>query len=495
MLDDYRRDFSEFHTASAREHYLFHSGQKKVLEIAPIYERYGHLFDREAIDNLRRELSNTSDHFETQQVSIGRLLASATEQFLEDSVKQLTEEISRYEATATIDLMDRQMTFQEATVVITTESDRQSRRAIYDKRLEKIEASNDLRAERLLKLHETALALGYSSYLDLFQQLRRIDYSQIEQLTRDLLSRTEHAYITRLSEVLGREIGLTLEEAERSDAMYVLHLTGFDSRFPASEMLPVYRATMAGLGINTDLQSNIEIDNEPRPRKNPRAFCAPVSIPEDIKLVIRPAGGQSDYQALLHESGHAQHYGWASPQLQPEFKYTGDYALTETYAFLFNNLISDAEWLRMSLGVKDWHEFIRSVMLARLVTVRRYAAKLAYERELHVDDNLDRSSKLYADLQTSATGFKTEPAEFLFDLDDSFYSASYLRAWAFEVILREHLKTKFGARWWGSRRAGDFLKEMWETGDRYTADEMAAQIGIGPIVFDTLIDEFNRTLK
>jgi len=495
MLDDYRRDFAEFHTASAREHYLFHSGQKKVLEIAPIYERYSHLFDSEAIDNLAREISNTSDHFETQRVSIGRLLAFATEQFLEDSVKQLTEEISRYEAAATVELTGREMTFQEATIAITTESNRQSRRAIYSKRLERIEATNDLRAERLLKLHETARALGYSSYLHLFQRLRRLDYSQIEGLTGDLLSRTEHSYITRLSEVLRREIALAVAEAERSDAMYILHLTSFDDRFPASEMLPVYRATMAGLGIDADSQSNIEIDSEPRPRKNPRAFCAPVSIPVDVKLVIRPAGGQSDYQALLHESGHAQHYGWASEQLHPEFKYTGDYALTETYAFLFNNLISDPDWLSTFLGMKDWTEFIRSVMLARLVTVRRYAAKLAYERELHADDNLDRSSQLYSELQTSATGFKTEAAEFLFDLDDSFYSASYLRAWAFEVILREHLKTKFGARWWGSKRAGDFLKEMWETGDRYTADEMAAQIGIGPIVFDTLIDEFNRTLK
>ena len=70
-----------------------------------------------------------------------------------------------------------------------------------------------------------------------------------------------------------------------------------------------------------------------------------------------------------------------------------------------------------------------------------------------------------------------------------------MRAWAFEVQLREHLKTRFGQRWWASPRAGSFLKEIWETGDRYTADEMAAQVGIGPIAFDPLIDEFNRALK
>jgi hypothetical protein len=101
----------------------------------------------------------------------------------------------------------------------------------------------------------------------------------------------------------------------------------------------------------------------------------------------------------------------------------------------------------------------------------------------------------YADLQTQATGFETESGEFLFDLDDSFYSANYVRAWAFEVLLRDHLMTRFGSYWWRSRRAGRFMKELWELGDRYTADEIAVLIGIGPISFGPLIEEFKQALK
>ena len=493
MLDEYRRDFAEFNVACAREHYLFLSGQKNTLEIAPIYDRYGHLFDANELDSLKLELAESSAHSGTNGLSIRRLFSFAVEQFLENSVKGLTEQIGEYEASAMVECLGRRMTFQDATVAITTEGDRESRRCIYDGRLEVIVASNGLRAERLQKLHETARSLEYSSYVDLFEQLRQIDYSAIAVEAAALLARTEPVYITRLHEAL-REVGVTLDQAERSDAMYLLHLTPFDDRFPPGRMIDVYRETMAGLGINTDAQPNINIDNELRPRKNPRAFCMPVSIPEDVKLVIRPAGGQSDYQSFLHEAGHAQHYGWASRQLAPEFKYTGDYALTETYAFLFNHLISDSEWLEVFLGFRNSAEFVRSVMLARLVTVRRYVAKLMYEQKLHLGANLAASSQHYAELQTRATNFKTRPEEFLFDLDDSFYSASYLRAWAFEVQLREYLKTRFGARWWASRRAGYLLKEVWETGDRYTADEMASQIGIGPIKFDPLIDEFNLAL-
>lgn len=495
MLDQYRRDFSEFNIACAREHYLFLSGQKNTLDIAPIYDRYGHLFNRDQLDWLKRELSQSSSNFETDSVSLRRLFTFAVEQYLENSVKLLTEQIGESEAAANIECLGRKMTFQDSTVAITTEGNRGYRLAIYQERLGIIESSNDLRGERLAKLHATARTLGYSSYVELFEQLRQLDYSTIAKDASLLLSQTEPSYVSRLHEALKRDLEIGIDQAERSDAMYLLHLTGFDDRFPSTRMLEVYKETMSGLGIKTDAQPNIAIDSEPRPRKNPRAFCMPISIPEDIKLVIRPAGGQSDYQSFLHESGHAQQYGWASAQLPPEFKYTGDYALTETYAFLFNHLISDSEWLSVFLGLKDNSGFLRSVMLARLVTVRRYVAKLMYERKLHLDEDLENSAELYAELQTRATYFKTNPGEFLYDLDDSFYSASYLRAWAFEVLLREYLKTRFGTRWWASERAGDFLKQIWETGDRYTADEMASQIGIGPIRFDPLMDEFNVALK
>lgn len=495
MMDQYRRDFSEFNIACAREHYLFLSGQKNALEIAPIYERFGHLFDRDQIDKLKLKLSEASFNSEIESVSIRRLFAFAVEQYLENSVKRLTEQIGEYEAAATVECLGRKMTFQDSTVAITAERDCASRRAIYNGRLEVITESNGLRSERVLKLHETARSLEYSSYVDLFQQLRMLDYSGIAIEAANLLSQTESSYVTSLHDALKRDVGISIDQAERPDAMYLLHLTSYDDRFPSEQLLRTYRETMAGLGIRTEAQTNIVIDSEPRPRKNPRAFCMPISIPAEIRLVIRPAGGQSDYQSFLHESGHAQQYGWASAQLPPEFKYTGDYALTETYAFLFNHLISDSDWLAVFVGLQSNADFVRSVMLARLVTVRRYVAKLMYEQKLHLDEDLESASQLYAELQTRATNFKTGPGEFLFDVDDSFYSASYLRAWAFEVLLREYLKTRFGSRWWASRRAGDFLKEIWETGDRYTADEMAAQIGIGPITFDLLVDEFNRALR
>ena len=56
-----------------------------------------------------------------------------------------------------------------------------------------------------------------------------------------------------------------------------------------------------------------------REGKRPRAFCAPVRIPEVVHLVLRPHGGQNDWMTLLHELGHALHFANMRRDLPFEF--------------------------------------------------------------------------------------------------------------------------------------------------------------------------------
>jgi hypothetical protein len=495
MLEQYRREYTEFHIAIMREHYLFGSGQKARLDLAPLYDRYSDLFSRDAIHQLKQQFDETSAHFETERASLGHLLQFAVEEFLDDAAKELTEEVNAYEAAATIEMAGRTMTFQEAFVAIATERERATRLTLDGKRLAVIAATNDLRAERLTRQHEAARSLGYESYTKVIEQVRRLDYDAVWRRAAPLLEQTESLYVARLNEILRRDVGIGVEEAKRSDYLHLIRLTRYDARFPASRLIEVYRETMAGLGINTEAQPNIEIDSAIRPHKKPRAHCIPILVPDEIKLLIRPAGGQADYKASLHEAGHSQHYGWTSAELRPEFRYTGDYGLTESYAFLFHRLLTDRAWLSEFLGFANSREFVRSLMLVELMMARRAIAKLDYERRLHAGEDFARAADDYAESLTEATRFATTKTEYLSDTDDAFYVANYVRAWAFESQLREHIKSRFGEHWWASRRAGNFLKEIWETGDRYSADEMAAQIGIGPLTFDLVIDEFNEALK
>ncbi|HKY06286.1 MAG TPA: hypothetical protein VJQ56_15425, partial [Blastocatellia bacterium] len=273
MLEEYRRDYVEFNTAAMREYYLFLSGQKPALEIARIYDRYSDLFTRDSIARLKGELTRSADHFDTERAALKRLLSFAVDHFLENSVTELTEEIGRYEAAATVEWQGRRLSFQDSIVAVQLEPDRSERRALYKKRASVIDRSNDLRIERLEKLHDAARSLGYAGYAALYEEVRGLDYGALAAQLETLLARTESVYTSSLNAALTADLNITVEEAERSDAHRFLHLASYDNYFPAADLLRVYADTMAGLGIDVEAQQNITIDSEPRPRKNSRAFC------------------------------------------------------------------------------------------------------------------------------------------------------------------------------------------------------------------------------
>jgi len=86
--------------------------------------------------------------------------------------------------------------------------------------------------------------------------------------------------------------------------------------------------------------------------------------------------------------------------------------------------------------------------------------------------------------------------EYLFDVDDGFYSAQYLRAWAFEAQLRSYLREDFDEEWYRLPKVGRFLVELWREGQRYTVEELARFIGaegldLGPLQ-EELLDALGR---
>ena len=99
--------------------------------------------------------------------------------------------------------------------------------------------------------------------------------------------------------------------------------------------------------------------------------------------MIAPHGGRDDYAALFHEGGHAEHYAHTDPELAFEFRMLGDNSVTESFAFLLQHLVEEPRWMRKRLGVEDPEAAVAHARAARLALLRRYAAKLAYELELH----------------------------------------------------------------------------------------------------------------
>jgi hypothetical protein len=457
MLSEYRQRFGQFHTCLHREEYLFRSGRKTRRETAHIFSEYSDLFRLSAVEELHAKLEEASEHRETEVASIRRLIAFALENHLMAQAREVSAEIEDYEVSTS-------------------------------------HAAEDLRAERLEKLHAGACSFGYENYLAMRREHQSHLGDVLAAQANQFLAKTESRYISALAPLLLREANVSINEATAADLDRLQRYGRFDAFFGRERMLGVYRELFAALGFRTEKQSNVEIDSAARPNKQPQAFCAPICVPDEIKLSVNFAGGQANYREFLRAAGHAQHFAWTSRNLYPEFQLAGDQAVGEAWGMLFENLMLDLTWLTGTFGFVENAEFRHALAITKLMELRRQAAKFTYEIEFHSGKLSNRAGKRYTELMTDAVRARFDEAEHLRDLSDDLRPASFLRAAAFEAQLRDYLKTKFGSRWWASPKAGEMLIDLWNTGQRYGVEELALMIGLGELDFDYLMAELSKDI-
>ncbi len=487
FLTEYRQRFGDFHTNLNRDYDLFYSGQQAKLETNFLSSEYSDVFSRTTIAALRQELEACSRA--DDRAAIKLLLAEASHEHLTARMHPLTEEIRAYEAHASIIWEGETTGFPASSALLKGEPNPAKRHDLAARRTEVSKAIQDLRDERLEKLHAAAQDFGAENYLTFYSELHDIAYEKLAAQLQPFLINTESPYAAALSPLLIREANVTLAEATHADLGYFQRLTRFANFFPAWQLPHAYRETFSGLGIFTYKQPNIVIDDQPRPRKSTQSFHFPIRVPDEIKVVFTLADGARSYASFLHEIGHAQHYAWTSRNLYPEFQFRGDVAVREAFALLFAGLLHDEHWLSDLLKYYESNEFRHVLATQKLLRLRRYAAKLTYEVELHAGKLASTAGARYSELLTDAVRVQYDETEHLRDVEDGLAAAHFLRASAFEAQLREQLKTKFGSRWWTSRKAGDYLIDLWNTGGRYQAEELAKMIDLGELSFDWLAEE------
>ena len=143
------------------------------------------------------------------------------------------------------------------------------------------------------------------------------------------------------------------------------------------------------------------------------------------------------------------------------------------------------------LGSDEGERVAAHTRAVKLFFLRRYAAKIAYELELHgADPDLASMGARYAELLGDATRVEWTPATWLEDVDGGFYVACYLRAWALEARWRAALSERFGERWFAERAAGEWLIELWRRGQRLRGDELAEEVLGAQLDLEDLAAEF-----
>ena len=95
---------------------------------------------------------------------------------------------------------------------------------------------------------------------------------------------------------------------------YVRRLSPLESTYTKERATEVCLATLEALGFDLAGDPNIRLDLEDRPQKTPRACVIASDPPEVVHLITRAQGGLPDYQAFLHEAGHALHYAGCDPR-------------------------------------------------------------------------------------------------------------------------------------------------------------------------------------
>ena len=487
--------------AISREGYLALAGHKKTAEYQPIYQKYARILGTDALE-LMLEAFRSAPEGSDDKRSAQWLLEWEIESQASKPLAALDEREIAWENSAVIRSPDgRVIQYQAAPIEIANTKDRKLRLALDSARADLVEKEHSpLRRERLEREKEYIESLGVAdNYNSSFEAVTGISLAALAASCERFLRDTQAMWDDTLPRVLKKKIGIKASQAKRSDALVLFRASEYDDAFPGNHMESVLRRHVTEMGIDPTANGRIIFDVGDREGKRSRAFCSPVRVPEEVYLVLRPHGGQSDYNTFLHELGHALHFAYASADYPFEFRWLGDNSVTESYAMLFDHRMQERGWLLRyaQLGANRVAEFLRAAGFEELHYLRRYCAKFLYERALYSGEvPWEQVPDLYVSLLSNATGFEYSPADAFVDVDPRFYSARYLRAWQLQSVLNEKMTARFDVDWFRNPSAGPWMvSELFSHGQRETAEEISARVGGGTLSFQPLARKVEALLE
>ena len=512
-LDALRVRGEAFLEEVSAEYHAAHAGLKQGAALQPIYEKHRDAYGDDAFE-MALELfqesapggkgaipepgTAVSDTYRSARLLMDWLVDSRTGREL----APLEEREIAWESGAVITLPDgTQEPYQRAAITIGNTRDARVRHVLDDARAALVEAElAPIRRDRLQREHEVVAALGIAdTYNGTFEALSGVSLAGVRAECEAFLRDTQAMWDELMPEFLKRGLDMKPADATRADVLALMRAPEFDAFFTAEAMEREVRRQVTEMGISPDAEGRVRYDTAEREGKRARAFCAPVRIPDEVHLVLRPHGGQGDWMTLMHELGHALHFGNMSRALPFEYRWLGDNSVTEGYAMLFDHRLKDRGWLfrYTGLGKKELPAYLRSQGFEELHLLRRYAAKLIYETELHGGGvSWDALPDLFVETLTAATGFRYQRADAFVDVDPRYYATRYLRAWQLQAVLDERLRERFNEDWWRNPQAGPWIvEELFGQGQRELADEQARRVAAKDLSFAPVIAGIERMVS
>lgn len=479
-------DLEQMNYEIATESRLNRVGLKDTQDIDGILKKYSYLYTDETIETVKKNLDDDTDP--ATKEDLYRLYYTLLGSNIYSHIAKLSDEMQIKLAGTNVKYKDKEIPYFALHGMIQKEADFDEREAL-SALSEEVHVNFTPDKQQLLKeelkLLKDKTGLSYIAY---YEQQKLMKYSEFADNLKLSMERLRPLYIDVMSKWVKTKLKRPFDNISKAHVSFLMKGGQFDSYFPVSGMVDRLKESLLKMDIDFRDYPNILIDLEDRPKKNPRACCYGAKVPNEIHLILKPFGGLTDYDTFLHEGGHALHYGSADENLSyPLRELSRDHSLTETYAFLLQNLTLEPEWLR-SMGVPA--EIAQQIRYEKVISdmymYTRYTAKFVSELEFFTRGDITNGN-IYADTLTKYTGFIYKPTTYLFDMDEGFYSADYLRAWLAEAQLSDFLKKDFGESWWENPESGHFLRSLWGKGTQPVVEHLMESLGYK--AFDTSILE------
>ena len=467
-------------------------GEKEVSEQAEIVRRFADLFSREQLDALAEaENGSAGDDREL----LYRLRKTCESGLISAQLAEREDELENRVLAARVTFKGEAMPLRNAQAqlaVLPSYADREELGAI------QAAASalfNDDRQELLASNEE--LAAEYSGIADAVERNEEEKDISLRELSVALKQASDDstaAYDGLRERWFAKLLGDDREAIPSSyHTAWMRRLSPLEATYAKDRATEICLQTLEALGFDLNAQPNIKLDLDDRPQKSPRACVIASDPPTVVHLITRAQGGLHDYQAFLHEAGHALHYAGCDPGLPYIFRrISRDHALTEIYSYIVEAISREPEWheLYFGLSAEQARENAEATTFLEALLYRRYEAKLRFELDFWSRFGGDGGDAgVYEQLLTDATGVRYRRDNYLSDMDAGFYSADYLRAWIRSAQLRHHLVDQVGADWWRSPRTGELLRELFREGTKPTSEEIAGRLGFDPLDTKPLLHE------
>jgi hypothetical protein len=471
-------------------------GEKETSDQAAIVARYGDLFSRDQLGALREAEQAAGDPDERERVY--RLRKTCEEGLISAELVEKEDALENAELASTVDFRGETMPLRAAQAKLAVLSAYGDREELGELAIESSAKLNDDRRDLLQATESLSAELsGEPNPVARSEEEKRISLRQLADVLADAAALIDETYAAQRERWFERLLGPDRTPLPSSaHAAYMRRLSPLEHVYTKERATEICLDTLKELGFDLAADPNIRPDLEDRPQKTPRACVIASDPPKVVHLITRAQGGLHDYQAFLHEAGHALHYAGCDANLPYTFRRIArDHALTEIYSYIVEEISYEPEWHALHFGLSDQeaHENAQATMFMNLLLFRRYTAKLHFEIDFWSRFPSDGGRpEGYADRLTEATGLRYRSENYLADMDSGFYSADYLRAWIRNAQLREHLIGKIGEDWWRSPETGQLLRDLFREGAKPTSEEVAERIGCNPLDVRPLVARFRQ---